>query len=314
VAFPGSTSGTATLQATATAGTPTLSLPITTGTLVGTGDSATVSNAMLANSSVTFGTTAVSLGSSSTSLAGLSNIDGAAGLTSAFATPNGTVALLGAATTLNFAISATTVSEYALVTTLSIGNSTSAAQTVNMFTASTGASTYNFATGSTAGGTTKTLNIGTGGSASSTTNINLGSQNGGTIFANSALTVTGLFTVQQTSEISTAPTITSNAVTLNFNLGAIFRLSSNGANITANFTNIPGTAGLITAITLIITQGSTAYIPGTVTINGSGSIPVKWQGGSTPAGVANHIDVVSLTFITTASNSWTVIGALVDYN
>ena len=50
IAFPGSTSGTATLQATATAGTPTLSLPTATGTLVGTGDSGTVTNTMLAGS------------------------------------------------------------------------------------------------------------------------------------------------------------------------------------------------------------------------------------------------------------------------
>jgi len=48
VAFPGSTSGTATLQATATAGTTTLSLPTTTGTLIGTGDTGTVTNTMLA--------------------------------------------------------------------------------------------------------------------------------------------------------------------------------------------------------------------------------------------------------------------------
>ena len=48
VAFPGSTSGTATLQATATAGTTTLSLPTATGTLIGTGDTGTVTNAMLA--------------------------------------------------------------------------------------------------------------------------------------------------------------------------------------------------------------------------------------------------------------------------
>ena len=48
--FSGSTSGTATLQATAVAGTPTLSLPTTTGTLVGTGDTGTVTNTMLAGS------------------------------------------------------------------------------------------------------------------------------------------------------------------------------------------------------------------------------------------------------------------------
>jgi hypothetical protein len=83
VAFPGSTSGTATVQATATAGTPTLSLPITTGTLIGTGDSATVTNTMLANSSFYIGTTSIVLGrvSASQSLTGITSIDGyAAGI------------------------------------------------------------------------------------------------------------------------------------------------------------------------------------------------------------------------------------------
>ena len=80
VSFPGSSSGTAILQATAAAGTPTLALPTTTGTLVGTGDSGTVSNTMLANSSFYIGTTSISLGraSASISLTGVS-IDGSAG-------------------------------------------------------------------------------------------------------------------------------------------------------------------------------------------------------------------------------------------
>jgi hypothetical protein len=73
-------------------------------------------------------------------------------------------------------------------TSLSLGNTATAGQTVNMFTASTGASTYNFATGATAASTTKTLNIGTGGVASSTTNLNFGSSNGGTATFNCPLT------------------------------------------------------------------------------------------------------------------------------
>ena len=80
VAFPGSTSGTATLQATAIAGTTTISLPTATGTLVGTGDSGTVTNTMLANSSFYIGTTSISLGRASANLAltGITSIDGSA--------------------------------------------------------------------------------------------------------------------------------------------------------------------------------------------------------------------------------------------
>ena len=84
VTLPGSTSGSVQIIPTATAGTGTvLTLPATTGTVITSGDTATVTNAMLAgsitnaklvNSSVTVGTTSISLGASSTTLAGLTSV------------------------------------------------------------------------------------------------------------------------------------------------------------------------------------------------------------------------------------------------
>ena len=127
-------------------------------------------------------------------------------------------------------------------------------------------------------------------------------------------TFTGTVTLQQSVELFTSPSIVSNAVTLNFTNGAIFALGSNSANITANFTNIPGTAGRTISTTLIITQGATPYIPSAVTINGGGSATIRWQGGTVPTAVANRVNIVNFTFICTATNTWTVIGSLVDYN
>ena len=130
-AFSGSTSGTTTVVATATAGTTTLTLPAATDTLVGkaTTDtltnktiaagsntisgltnsnlsgSAGITNANLANSSVTIGTTAIALGASSTTIAGLTSVDATVGSTSFFATPTspalfaaGTAVTIGATT------------------------------------------------------------------------------------------------------------------------------------------------------------------------------------------------------------------------
>jgi hypothetical protein len=83
IAMPGATSGTITVTPAATAGATAITIPATTGTLVTTGDSGTVTNTMLAgsianaklaNSAVTVGTTAISLGSSSTTLAGLTSV------------------------------------------------------------------------------------------------------------------------------------------------------------------------------------------------------------------------------------------------
>ena len=56
-------------------GNQTYTLPNAAGTLVGQGDTGTVSNAMLANSSVTFGTTTVALGASNTAIAGVTQLD-----------------------------------------------------------------------------------------------------------------------------------------------------------------------------------------------------------------------------------------------
>jgi hypothetical protein len=127
-------------------------------------------------------------------------------------------------------------------------------------------------------------------------------------------TFTGTVTMQQAVELYSSPSISANAVTLNFTNGAIFALGSNASNITANFTNIPGIAGRTIATTLIITQGATAYIPSVVTINGGASATIRWQGGSVPSGTANRISIVSFTFVCTATNTWTVIGSLTDYN
>jgi hypothetical protein len=84
VTLPGSVSGTVQIIPTTAVGTGTvLTIPATTGTIITTGDSATVTNTMLAgsianakltNSSVTVGTTAISLGASSTTLAGLTSV------------------------------------------------------------------------------------------------------------------------------------------------------------------------------------------------------------------------------------------------
>lgn len=84
VALPGATSGTVTLTPAAAAGTATaITIPATSGTLITTGDTGTVTNNMLAgsivngkltNSAVTVGTTAISLGASATTIVGLTSV------------------------------------------------------------------------------------------------------------------------------------------------------------------------------------------------------------------------------------------------
>jgi hypothetical protein len=72
VSMPGSSSGTLILQPAAAAGATTITLPATTGTIITTGDSATVTNAMLAGSiaNAKLASSAISINSASTSLGG----------------------------------------------------------------------------------------------------------------------------------------------------------------------------------------------------------------------------------------------------
>jgi hypothetical protein len=88
VTFDGSTSGTSVLQAQAVAGTTTFTLPTTTGTLVGTGDSGSVTNTMLEESTIS----GISLGDDLADLTVGTNLN----LSSAGTTYNG-----GTAQTIN---------------------------------------------------------------------------------------------------------------------------------------------------------------------------------------------------------------------
>jgi hypothetical protein len=297
VAFPGSTSGTATVQATATAGTPTLSLPITTGTLIGTGDTGTVSNTMLANSSVTFGTTAVSLGSTSTSIAGLTSIDGAAGLTSAFATPNGTIAIFGAATSLTIGNSATT---------LNLANGIAGTVNANLFTASAGTSTINFSTGSTSTGNTKTINIGTGGQTGSTTAITIGSTAG-----TSSTQANGkLLAAQSTAQVgyatgtgaggSAAQTVSrTGGVTASYITGAITLFAAAptvGTYVTFTVTN---TTVAATDTVIINFKSSTNTYIGFVSAVGTGSFNITFTSVS---GTTSDSPVINFAVIKGSTN------------
>jgi len=114
--FSGSTSGTSTLVAQATAGTTTFTLPTTSGTLVGSGDTGSVTNAMLAgsianaklaNATVTLGSSTLTLGGTTTSVSGLSLVSpaiGSAGFTIAGSSSGTTtvVATAAASGTITF--------------------------------------------------------------------------------------------------------------------------------------------------------------------------------------------------------------------
>ena len=100
----------------------------------------------------------------------------------------------------------------------------------------------------------------------------------------------------------------SNVVAIDYSVGNIFYLTNTpSAALTLQVTNAPTTDGRAFTLNVVVTQGATAYVPTTMTINGNATT-IKWAGNSTPAGTSSSgkIDVFSYTIIRRAS-AYTVL-------
>jgi hypothetical protein len=128
---------------------------------------------------------------------------------------------------------------------------------------------------------------------------------------NHVLEVAGTAVLQQSTEVLNVKTGATGIVTHDFDTGAIWYHSGVLAGFTANFTNIPTTNNRVTVVTIVVLQGSTAYLPAAIQINGT-SQAVSWLGGVLPTGTANKIDLVSYT-IMRLNSAWSVIGSLSNY-
>jgi hypothetical protein len=151
----------------------------------------------------TIGSTDMTLGSTYTSIAGLTAINATSGATAFFATPTAPVLFTGA-------------------TTLTIGYG------------STASSTTNISTGAVGSGNTKTVNIGTGSAAGSTTNINLGDADGGTVTVNKDLVVSGNLTVNGTTTTINSTTLDVDDLNITVAKGAADSAAADGAGLTVD--------------------------------------------------------------------------------
>jgi hypothetical protein len=130
------------------------------------------------------------------------------------------------------------------------------------------------------------------------------------------LTINGLTTIQQTQEVFSNVAVSSNAVTLNFNNGAIFYCNANAAtgNYTVNITNMPATAGYSSSMTLIVPKSPSAYYPYQATINGSSNITFQWLGGTAPTFInSGTTAVVTLTIFVLGTGSYLILAAVGTY-
>jgi len=88
--------------------------------------------------------------------------------------------------------------------------------------------------------------------------------------------------------------------------GHVVYFTSPASNFDVNFYNLDLDQGKSTAFTVVINQGSTAYIPQNISINAIPQI-VYWQGGLEPTGTTNGVDVISFSVLNT-SGDYIVLG------
>jgi hypothetical protein len=129
-------------------------------------------------------------------------------------------------------------------------------------------------------------------------------QSGGAVF-------TGTTDMQELRETVVDVTLASNVGTLNWTAGNIYYIATAPtANMTLNATNVPTDNSKVMTINVLVTQGSTGYIPTVFQIGGA-SQTIRWAGGTapTPTSSAGKIDIFSFTMQRTSGGAWIVYGA-----
>jgi hypothetical protein len=131
---------------------------------------------------------------------------------------------------------------------------------------------------------------------------------GSTLTVSGTSSLSGHSILQQVSEVINSFSVTASTIEYDFSSGALWYHATASTNFTANFTNVPTIDNRAITTSLVISQGSTAYIPTAVQINGV-TQSIKWAGG-TAFGTANQVDIVGFTFIRSNSSWSQVLGQI----
>ncbi|QBQ72579.1 putative structural protein [Roseobacter phage CRP-3] len=128
--------------------------------------------------------------------------------------------------------------------------------------------------------------------------------------------VDGTLDIEEVFEKVSTNTTTSGTYSEAVTGGGVYYLTNNQtANRTINFTGVNSAlaTGQSVTVSVLATQGSTAYYFNAYQVDGSAVTP-KWSGGSAPtAGNASGIDVYTFTIIKTANATFTVLASQTQY-
>lgn len=123
-----------------------------------------------------------------------------------------------------------------------------------------------------------------------------------------SLTVTGLATLAETTEVSATKSGATGVVVHDFTEANIWIHSSLVANFTVNLTNVPTTNDRTLSISLVLIQGATPRLATAFQIDGVAQT-IRWANWNTPTPQANKYDIQTFTLVRSGS-AWTVIGSL----
>ena len=159
--------------------------------------------------------------------------------------------------------------------------------------------------------TIATGNIYIGDPTTFTSNVSL---NANTSIATGNVWLSDVTTFTRTVDVASPRTGATGTVTYDMNVSNVFYETSPAANWTANYINLPSALNRVVVMTHIINQGSSAYVPTAVQINGSAQT-VKWVGGTAlTSGDANAIDIVAFSIMQVSSGTYIVMGQYTKYS
>lgn len=125
------------------------------------------------------------------------------------------------------------------------------------------------------------------------------------------ISITGIADLAGTRENVQLIVGATGVVTHDFSISSLWQHTSSAANFTADITNVPTDDNKSISIAVVITQGSTPYLPTALQVDGVAQT-ILWQGGSAPSGTASQTDIVGFTLLR-LSSSWIVYGSLNTY-
>ena len=125
--------------------------------------------------------------------------------------------------------------------------------------------------------------------------------------ATGGVSLSGTVDIQELRENVVPVSLSSNTGTFSWTLGNIYYISAAPTgSMTFNFTNMPTDNDKVMTVNVLVTQGSTGYLPTVVQIAGTNQT-IRWPFGSapTPTSSAGKIDIFSFTFLR-SGNAWIV--------